>query len=116
MGTLADHFDLDHLSELRLVMEDDFPTLVITYVNDSRGRVEKLRQVVQLGDAVGVRAVAHSFKGSAINMGATLLAELCRQLEDMGRSAELEGADALLARIVDEYLLSETALEAYLNS
>lgn len=114
MGSLADHFDLDHVAELRLVMEDDFSTLVVTFVNDSRARVEKLRQVVSLANASGVRAVAHSLKGSAINMGATLLAELCRQMEDRGRSGELQDTDALLERIVDEYLQSESALQAYL--
>lgn len=43
--------------------------------------LEKLRQACDCGDDEAWRLFAHRFKGSAANIGAKALAEICRQAE-----------------------------------
>ena len=62
-------------------MEDEYPILLDTFVADSEERLRLLHQARAEGDAQGLRLAAHSFKGSCSNMGAVLLAGLCKELE-----------------------------------
>lgn len=89
------HVDLSVLETLRDVMEGEFPALLKVFIEDSEQRVRDLNGVT---GASGfsfnapkqrqlVGEMAHSFKGSSSNMGATRLAELCRQLEESARAA-----------------------------
>ena len=48
---------------------------------------------------------AHSFKGSCSNMGAVLLASLCKQLEDLARREQLDGVAPLLGHIEREFAI-----------
>ena len=65
--------DSEALSELREVMEDEFDILIQTYVEDSRHRIESLRQALDAGDPTALSRAAHSFKGSCFNIGVMLL-------------------------------------------
>lgn len=97
------HLDDSVLSTLRDVMEDEYPTLLEVFLKDSDERIHALHQWVSPRDAVAdppssgqsdpldlkaLGMTAHSFKGSSSNMGAVQLADLCRQLEELARSAE----------------------------
>ncbi len=42
-------------------------------------------------------------KGSALNLSAAKLTELCMQLEDMGKANQLSGAKELLVAVEAEY-------------
>lgn len=50
-----------------------------------------------------VRALAHTIKGSALNVGADVLAEAAARLENQARRGDLANADALLAVLDQEY-------------
>ena len=76
------HLDDAVLAALQDVMEDEYPILLDTFVADSEERLRLLHQARAEGDAQGLRLAAHSFKGSCSNMGAVLLAGLCKELED----------------------------------
>lgn len=97
-------------------MGDDFPLLVQTFIRDSAHRIESIRNALKAGDADALRRAAHSFKGSAGNMGAMPLAESCRLLEEIGRVADLAGASTLIEEIVDEYSAVERELLAMLRA
>jgi HPt (histidine-containing phosphotransfer) domain-containing protein len=56
----------------------------------------EMREAVANGDAAKLRSSAHSLKGSAANLGARPLADLCRDLEEIGRTGAVEGAGPLL--------------------
>ncbi|PTT25695.1 Hpt domain-containing protein [Pseudomonas sp. HMWF021] len=72
------HIDREALSVLREVMEDGYPELLDTFLADSESRLVELQKTA---DAKALSEVAHSLKGSASNMGAVRLAELCQELE-----------------------------------
>ena len=103
METPGEHVDTGVLAELHQVMGDEFPSLLETFARDSEMRIELIRQAVVSEDVDAVRRAAHSFKGSAGNMGARRLTRLCRALEELGRNGEISGGYELLGEIEVEY-------------
>lgn len=106
------HLDQTATQELRSIMGGDFALLVQTFVRDSAQRIESIRNGVNVGDADQLRRAAHSFKGSAANMGAPRLADLCRSLEEIGRLGEITGAHPIVDELVIEYGAVERELTA----
>ena len=104
MSNPADHLDIGALQDLKEIMENEFETLVNTFISDSRNKVNELDSVVQQKDCDALRKVAHSLKGSSSNVCAFRLSELARQLEMMGKEETLEGAESVLASLRDEFL------------
>ncbi len=94
------HIDHQVLKGLREVMENEYLTLVETFLTDSELRVEQLHAAKS---AAELMTAAHSFKGSSSNMGAMILASLCQQLEERARQPPLYGIEDLISRIVREY-------------
>ncbi len=99
------HLDDAVLAGLQDVMEDEYPTLLDTFVADSEERLRLLHKALSEGNAQELRQAAHSFKGSCGNMGAVLLASLCKELEDAGRREALELAPALVEQIEREFAI-----------
>ncbi len=99
------HVDCHVLATLREVMEDEFALLLDTFLTDSDERLRLLREAEAQDDASAMRMAAHSFKGSCSNMGAVLLASLCKQLEDLARREQLDGVAPLLGHIEREFAI-----------
>jgi HPt (histidine-containing phosphotransfer) domain-containing protein len=124
------HLDDSVLSTLRDVMEDEYPTLLEVFLKDSDELIHALHQWVSPSDAgadppqfdpLDLKALgmtAHSFKGSSSNMGAVQLTDLCRQLEELARSADPIAPLSLLQltqRIDREYQLVRRVFDAELQ-
>lgn len=90
------------LNELKDILEDEFPLLVNTYIEDADLRMLRLRSAVDATDTAQVRAEAHALKGSSRNLGANPLGELFARMEAMGSSGEISGAGDLLLDIEQE--------------
>lgn len=99
------HVDSHVLATLRDVMEDEYALLLETFLTDSDERLRLLREAEAQDDSLAMRMAAHSFKGSCSNMGAVLLAGLCKQLEDLARREQLDDVAALLAHIEREFAI-----------
>jgi HPt (histidine-containing phosphotransfer) domain-containing protein len=97
------HLDEAILEELKALLEDDFPDLIETFLLDGQQRVDELIATVNSGVAEDIRQSAHSFKGSTLNVGASHLSQLCRELEDLARSGSTQGSKSLLDRIENEF-------------
>ncbi len=102
---MADHLDIAVLQALQQVMEAEYPQLLDTFLSDSEERLRLLQVACGSGEAERLRQAAHSFKGSCSNMGATLLAERCHDLEALAQSGELEEASALIEQIEREFAI-----------
>jgi HPt (histidine-containing phosphotransfer) domain-containing protein len=96
------HLDPNVLSALREVMEDEFSTLIDTFLADSE---ERLRQLTMVVDAAQIIEAAHSFKGSSSNMGATRLAGLCHDLEQRAKAQNPSDLEAQIAEVAREFAL-----------
>jgi len=99
------HLDSVVLAALQDVMEDEYPVLLDTFLADSEERLRLMQLARRESDAQGLRQAAHSFKGSCSNMGAPMLANLCKQLEEAARREQLDEAPKLLERIEREYAI-----------
>ncbi|HEX8593342.1 MAG TPA: Hpt domain-containing protein [Pseudomonas sp.] len=100
-------------------MEDEYPTLLDIFLDDSEHRMTRLRQMYPVCedgsgafDLQELSLMAHSFKGSSGNMGALHLADLCRELEERSRRKEVAGLEDLLARIDLEYVTVRRLFDA----
>lgn len=94
------HIDREALSVLREVMEDAYPELLDTFLTDSESRLGELQKT---SDAKVLSEVAHSFKGSASNMGAVRLAALCQELESDAKDKSPAEIVKLVAEISGEF-------------
>ncbi|CAI8739100.1 histidine phosphotransfer protein HptB [Pseudomonas sp. IT-347P] len=94
------HIDREVLSVLREVMEEGYPELLDTFLADSENRLHELQKA---SDAKALSEAAHSFKGSASNMGAVRLAELCQELESGAKIKSPSDIARLVADITGEF-------------
>ncbi|HUQ86982.1 MAG TPA: Hpt domain-containing protein [Vicinamibacterales bacterium] len=66
-------------------------------------RIARLRNALAAGNIQDVQRAAHSLKGSAGNIGARRLFEVCRQLDEISRSGELTTAPWLVEALGLEF-------------
>jgi HPt (histidine-containing phosphotransfer) domain-containing protein len=122
-----EHVDVGALNTLREVMEGEYATLLGVFIKDSEGRVRDLNHLLLTpGFAATSQAhlqqlamMAHSFKGSSGNMGATQLADLCRDLEDIGRghvAADDDRIRSLVQAIEAEFRIVRGIFELQLQA
>jgi CheY-like chemotaxis protein/HPt (histidine-containing phosphotransfer) domain-containing protein len=116
--TVTDNLDdmpvLD-LSYLRGIVGEDthvLDELIDAFLCNTPGRLVELRQALLNEDAYMFEHLAHTIKGSSANMGALRMSALCRQLEQVGRSGQLDGVAEQLVQLETEYEQVKTALEA----
>ena len=91
------------IEELKDLMEDDFPLLINTFLEDSSKRLVALKHAIAEDNANEVREIAHGFKGSSANLGAEKLAAISSDLETMGRTDELSEAEGSFTEMNNEY-------------
>jgi CheY-like chemotaxis protein/HPt (histidine-containing phosphotransfer) domain-containing protein len=94
------------------VVEDAglFYGLVDMYFDEAERKLEELRDAVLRGDARSLATAAHALSGSSRMLGLDRIGSLSQDLERMGRSASLEGAEEGLERLVDEFALRRGTL------
>jgi HPt (histidine-containing phosphotransfer) domain-containing protein len=90
---------IDTLRQLTPPGEPDVLAEVLRlFLQEAPPRIERLRNAWASGDIEEVHRAAHSLKGSAGNIGARQLYEVCRRLDEAGRSDDRSG----VAQLVDE--------------
>jgi HPt (histidine-containing phosphotransfer) domain-containing protein len=92
---------------------DFLKELVDAYLDSTPGLFAAMRQAAAAGDAAALQRAAHSLKTGSANMGALELAALCKQLEEMGKSGALDGAEARIDAAGAAYDDVVLALRAY---
>ena len=112
-GNALDRSVLDTLRELQ---DDGDPDIVAEvgglFLEHSPQKVTAILQAVESRDANGLKTAAHSLKSSSAYVGAMRLSEMSRELEMMGRSQALDGADEKAERLKREYKRVIMELEA----
>jgi PAS domain S-box-containing protein len=83
-----------------------------TFLDDGVALMAALRDAVERGDAEEALRTAHTLKSNAATFGAAPLAELCRELEALGRQAELDPAPELVTQAAEEWERVREALAA----
>jgi PAS domain S-box-containing protein len=77
--------------------------LVDAFLDDGAAQMATLRAAVERGDAEEALRAAHTLKANGATFGAQPFSELCRELEALGRSGQLDAADALVEQAEEEW-------------
>ena len=99
--------DRSVLASLRELQDDGDPDIVAEvgglFLGHSPQKIAAILKAVENGDAKGLQTAAHSLKSSSAYVGAMRLSELSRELEMMGRSQVMDGAEEKAERLNREY-------------
>jgi PAS domain S-box-containing protein len=113
---LLDMATIQGVRELQMEGEPDiFQELVNIFLNESSSIMVKAFQAVEDKDAVQLRQMAHSIKGTSANVGAKLLSAQAAEIEVLAKNGDLQKAGYLLTALQDVYRQSCAALEAELG-
>jgi HPt (histidine-containing phosphotransfer) domain-containing protein len=77
--------------ELRLLAESDedlVNEVLSVFQSDTADRLRKLRAALEAGDRQAVKNQAHAVKGSAGQVGAACVSDLCRRIESQALTAD----------------------------
>ncbi len=85
--------------------------LVQAFLEEAPGIIQVMRQAVLQKDAIALRLNAHSLKSNAGTFGAEKLRSHCLELELMGRAGHLEGANAKVQQVENEFESVRLALQ-----
>lgn len=80
------------LQELRDIMDDDYLSLLRTYLRNAPSLLAEVRAAIGREDVNGMVIPVHSLKSSSANVGAMRVFELARQAEREARAGDLEAA------------------------
>lgn len=97
--------DVDFLSEL-----------VEAYLASSPELIRSMKQAIVLGEAPSLQRAAHSLKTGSASFGVLAFAAQCKEMEEMGRAAKLDGAESKVAALEAAYGEVVAALQAQVQS
>ena len=84
--------------------------LVDTFLDDATVQLDGLRAAGAATDAEAIVRPAHSLKSNSDNVGATVLADLCRSLEADGRAGHVPEMAERIVAIESEFAAVRAAL------
>ena len=103
------------LEELYEIMEDDFVSVLESYLKSAPGLMHAIRDAVKEGDMDGLVKSAHPLKSSSANVGAMELSILARELEFKGRQGDASGLVASYNQAADIYRRSISELKTIVD-
>jgi CheY-like chemotaxis protein len=114
LESAASAIDQSVLDVIRDMADEDDPDMLAEiiglYLDKAPELLQSLQAAVADNDAESVRVAAHTLKSSSANVGACILADLCRELEEMGRTGSLEDSTVKLSLLYDEYRKVDSVL------
>lgn len=69
------------------------PELAAMFLDDAPTLIRELDSALAAGDAIRVRELAHALKGSSISMGLLHFSQLCDEIEQQAKTADLTHID-----------------------
>ena len=111
---LSDSAPLDHVifDKLREILGPSLEQAVKPFLEDTPAYLDQLELAVKDNVADKARATAHAIKGSSGNLGASQLAQLAKQAEELA----LEGQIAEIAALLPHLRVAFDAVTRVLNS
>jgi two-component system, sensor histidine kinase and response regulator len=108
--------DLETLEALRALQPEGAPDviseLVTMFRNTMPPLLAKLHDAIARQDAELLYKSAHSLKGNSASLGAVILAQRLKEMEQLGRMKIFDGVENQMAIIESEYARALSALEA----
>ncbi len=117
MGSALPVIDAQILQELKDMAGDDADEMVAelidSYLEDAAPKLQEIRCAIDKDNAEYLRNSAHALRSLSVTIGAVLLAQVCTELEAIGRSGTTSNASTLLKKLDTEYQRVKTALQQH---
>lgn len=111
-----DIIDRKTFNDLQQVLGDKFTGILQQFLSYAPQQLKLLQAAKTQLDCESLRSKAHQFKGEAAQIGAVKLSRLCKELEMLMRSGNINTANDLLERIALEVQKVIKSLEKELNA
>ena len=114
--------DMDRMTDLTDGNTDSLRELVDMFLKQTNKQFAQMEAAIREGKADDVRRVAHSCAGASATLGMTHLVPKLRELEKLGASGALPGADKICEEAareyarVQEFLKTQPELAAVVNN
>ena len=96
--------DLSVVAEWKGLGGPDFVGRMIQqFVHDASACVTEVQRAIDSSDPDALANASHGLKGICSNMGAKGLADICHELEQLGRSAKIDGAQEKVTMVQTEF-------------
>ena len=100
------------LRELKEIMDDDYLSLLRTYLRNAPQLLAQARAAIDQNNVEAMVLPVHSLKSSSANVGAMNLSELARDAEQQARAGDLAAATAVFRAVESAFSEAEAALQA----
>jgi HPt (histidine-containing phosphotransfer) domain-containing protein len=109
---MSDILNRELIEELRMIMEDEFSSLMDTFLQESAKQFDEAKVAWSAGDMDTLRRSAHTLKGSCGNVGAVALQGTCETLETNAKAGSTDGMAELLDIVGQQLLEVNSAIQA----
>ncbi|MGB7380219.1 MAG: response regulator [Rivularia sp. (in: cyanobacteria)] len=120
MGSALPVIDAQILQELKDMAGDDgdemVAELIDSYLEDAAPKLQEIRRAIKINNADNLRNSAHALRSLSVTIGAVLLAQVCTELEAIGRSGTTLSTSNLVKKLDAEYQRVETALQQHYST
>jgi signal transduction histidine kinase/DNA-binding response OmpR family regulator len=104
------------LRELKEIMDDDYLSLLRTYLRNAPQLLEQAHAAIGQNDVAAMVLPVHSLKSSSANVGAMQLSRLARDAEQLARAGDLAAATAAFRAVEAAFGDAEAALQEQVAS
>jgi signal transduction histidine kinase/AmiR/NasT family two-component response regulator/HPt (histidine-containing phosphotransfer) domain-containing protein len=108
--------DVERLVDVTMNKPDKTLRLLTTFLTQADETRQKLPVAIQAGAAKDVRQLAHKLVGAASSLGIVAVVPALSQLEQMGDSGQLDGADATLQEFSNQLERARQFIVEYLKT
>jgi signal transduction histidine kinase/CheY-like chemotaxis protein/HPt (histidine-containing phosphotransfer) domain-containing protein len=105
--------DAKVLRDLKEIMEDDYLSLLQTYLSSAPELIAQVQEAIVRSDVAAMVIPLHSLKSSSANVGAMHLSELAREAEKKARLGDFAAAEAAFRAVDLAFAGAETALREH---
>jgi CheY-like chemotaxis protein/HPt (histidine-containing phosphotransfer) domain-containing protein len=103
----ATALDRRALDNIRALESEGGPSIldevIRIYLDEAPRHLSGLHAAAQIADAAELARIAHAFKSASLNVGATRLGDLCRELERQGKAGEIADPTGLVRAIEGQF-------------
>ena len=113
--------DISVLQTLREMAGEEAPAIIADLINsylaDASLRVATISTAINQKDSASLYQAAHALKSASANVGVSRVADLCKELEVIGRAGNVtnDGLVELYSRLKQEYELAQESLQLQLH-
>lgn len=111
--------DISALASLQELQDEGEPDIVVEvaglFIKHAPEKLLAIEKAAKIGDAKAMQIAAHGLKSSSAYVGALRLSEMCKELEQAGRSDDLDKAVEKAEAIKAEYERARDELESLIS-